>query len=237
MGRQAAAMGRLLERECGPAGKIRVLDCACGIGTQTLGLSIMGFSVAACDLSPRAIARARVEAQQRGIDLQLSVADMRDLSSVTGSNFDAIICMDNALPHLENNEQIIQAATQIRAKLRPGGLLMASIRHYDRLIEEKPVVQGPSFYSDQGHRRIVFQVWDWVDDRRYVFHIYITRETATGWQTVHASALYRAILRDELSTALDRTGFKNVRWLSPAESGFYQQIVLAEASGTGSVAV
>src|SRR2546421_709284 len=102
MARQAAAMGALLERECGPAGKIRVLDCACGIGTQTLGLSMLGFRVAACDLSPRAVARAQVEAQQRGLDLQLSVADMRDLSSVKGSNFDAIVCMDNALPHLES---------------------------------------------------------------------------------------------------------------------------------------
>src|SRR5687768_3845095 len=91
MARQAAAMSLLLERKCGPAGTIRILDCACGIGTQTLGLSKLGFTVAGCDLSPRAIARARVEAQERGLDLQLSVADMRDLSSVKGADFDAII--------------------------------------------------------------------------------------------------------------------------------------------------
>jgi glycine/sarcosine N-methyltransferase len=237
MARQASALGSILERECGLADKIRILDCACGIGTQALGLGKLGFTVAGCDVSPRAVARAQVEARQRGLDLHLSVADMLDLSSVKSGNFDAVICMDNALPHLESDEQILQAVKQIRAKLRPGGLLMASIRDYDRLIEDKPAVQGPVFYSDDNHRRIVFQVWDWIEDRRYVFHLYITRETSTGWQTLHAAATYRAILRNELTAALGRAKFKNIRWLSPAESAFYQPIVLAEADRTGSAAV
>jgi glycine/sarcosine N-methyltransferase len=106
---------------------------------------------------------------------------------------------------------------------------MASIRDYDRLIQERPVVQGPSFYSDQGKRRIVFQVWDWVDDRRYVFHLYITREHEQGWHTFHTSAVYRTLLRDEVSAALCRARFNNVRWIFEVESGFYQPIVLAEA--------
>jgi SAM-dependent methyltransferase len=171
------------------------------------------------------------------MDLQLAVADMRDLSSVGGAKFDAVICLDNAIPHLESNDEIIQAAIQIREKLRPGGFLIASIRDYDLLIKDKPIVHGPSFHSDQEHRRIVFQVWDWIDDRRYTFHLYITSQTAAGWQTVHAAAVYRAILRDELNVALERAGFKNVRWLSPVESGFYQPIVLAEADRSGSEAV
>ena len=90
---------------------------------------------------------------------------------------------------------------------------MASMRDYDRLIKERPVVQGPSFYSDEGRRRIVLQVWDWLDDRRY---------------TVHAAAVYRSLTRHELNTALNDVCFKNVRWLFPAESDFYQPIVLAE---------
>jgi glycine/sarcosine N-methyltransferase len=100
----------------------------------------------------------------------------------------------------------------------------------DRLMEERPVTQGPSFYSDQGRRRIVFQVWDWVDARRYIFHLYITRELSEGWQTFHTSARYRAVRRDAVIAALTQAGFKNGRWLTEAESGFYQPIVLAEAS-------
>jgi glycine/sarcosine N-methyltransferase len=71
----------------------------------------------------------------------------------------------------------------MRAKLRPGGTLLASIRDYDQPIGERPTVQGPAFYSDSDQRRIIFQVWDWADERRYTFHLYITRETPAGWNT------------------------------------------------------
>lgn len=227
--RQAAALSSILQGQGGLTTTARILDCACGIGTQSLGLAKMGFRVSGCDLSPRAIERARLEASRRKVDIQFSVADMLDLTSLGESHFDAVICMDNALPHLKSAEELLQAAKQFRARLRRGGLLMASIRDYDRLLEERPVTQGPWFYSDQGRRRIVFQVWDWIDARRYIFHLYITRELAEGWQTFHTSADYRAVRRDDVIAALTQGGFKNGRWLTVAESGFYQPIVVAEA--------
>jgi SAM-dependent methyltransferase len=233
--RQAEALASILKRECNSSVTIRILDCACGIGTQALGLAKRGFAVTASDLSPAAVARLRLEASQRGLDIPSFVADVIDLGSVPESNFDAVICMDNTLPHLESDEQLVRALGQIRIKLRPHGLLMASIRDYDRLVVEKPVVQGPAFYHDNGRRRIVVQIWDWLDELRYVFHLYITRETANGWQTFHSTAGYRAMKRDKLTNAMKQAGFRNVRWLFPTESGFYQPIVLAQADGRDSV--
>jgi glycine/sarcosine N-methyltransferase len=227
--RQAAVLGSILERECGPANSVRILDCACGIGTQSLGLARCGFRVTGADLSPRAIARARLELSTRGLDCALYVADMRDLSPVPETGFDAVISMDNALPHLLCEDDLVQAAREVGAKLRTGGMFVASIRDYDRLIEERPVVQGPSFFSDGGRRRIVFQVWDWMDERRYQFHLYITRDTPAGWQTHHGVSAYRAVLRDELTGILERAGFVKVRWVLPAESGFYQPVVIGVA--------
>jgi glycine/sarcosine N-methyltransferase len=225
--RQAAVLGPILERECGKAKLTRVLDCACGIGTQALGLAKLGFRVSGCDVSRGAVERARLEASRRGLELQLSGADMLDLGSLEDSGFDAVVCLDNALPHLESAEQLFQAATQIRRKLRPKGLFMASIRDYDRLIQERPAVQGPWFYSDQGQRRIVFQIWDWLDERRYTFHLYVTREVGKEWTTFHTAATYRAVLRDELADVLRQAGFNDVRWLLPVESGFFQPLILA----------
>jgi len=88
-------------------------------------------------------------------------------------------------------------------------------------------VQGPAFYSDSGRRRIVFQIWDWIDERRYRFHLYITRSTESAWQTFHFTSTYRAVLRSELQHILEQAGFTSVRWLSPSESGFYQPIFVA----------
>ncbi len=236
--RQGAALGAILERECGPPGTgqsgigrpVRLLDCACGIGTQVLGLANHGFKTTACDLSPSSVERVRVEADKRGLKVQLFVANMLDLSVIPDGDFDAVICMDNALPHLEDDEQLFQALTQIRGKLRAGAVFMASIRNYDSLVQERPLVQGPAYYTDQGKRRIVHQVWDWIDARRYAFHLYITREVEDGWRTQHYVSRYRAVLREELNPILQAAGFTKCRWLFEKESGYHQPIVLGTAN-------
>ena len=164
--------------------------------------------------------------------MRVFVSDMLDLTEVPDEEFDAVICMDNALPHLESEEQLLRAAVQMRRKLRPDALFMASIRDYDSLVQEKPVVHGPNFYSDSKGRRIVHQVWDWLDDRRYTFHLYITREIQDRWESQHYVSNYRSIMRDELSQILARSGFADCRWIRADESGFYQPIVLAKASSS-----
>lgn len=227
--RQGRTLARVLRENCQVPHGARILDCACGIGTQSLGLAGQGFHVSACDVSPKAIERAIREASQKNLDIQFSVASMLDLSCFADTRFEAVICVDNALPHLETPQQLIRAAEQIRGRLSTGGSFLASIRDYDSLISQRPAVQGPSFYVDQGKRRIVFQVWDWLDERHYDFHLYITREVANGWDTFHTSARYRALRRDEVTEALTSAHFTQVRWLFPDESGFYQPIVLAVA--------
>ncbi len=230
MAKQAAVLGPILARASSTAMPLSILDCACGIGTQALGLARNGFRVTGTDLSPRAIERARREASARSLNLHFHVADMLRLNRVPQRGFDAVICIDNSLPHFSSEEDLTEAATQMRKKLRPGGIFAASIRDYDHLIEERPSVQPPCFFSDGAGRRIVFQLWDWIDERRYDVHLYITwNDRAGGWQTQHAISTYRAVLRDELTHTLERAGFMRVRWLLPLETGFYQPLVLAEA--------
>jgi len=225
--RQATVLGGILHHESGDRLPVRVLDIACGIGTQSLGLAMKGFDVEGCDISSGAIQRARSEALKKGLKVPFSVANMLQLSVIARSSFDAVICIDNALPHLESNEQLLQAAQQACAKLRVGGSFIGSIRDYDRLVVERPTAQGPSFFSDGGKRRFVFQIWDWLDERRYRFHLYITRSTESGWNTFHFTSAYRAVLRSELRDILEQAGFTNVRWLLPSDSGFYQPIFIA----------
>src|SRR5262245_14114776 len=76
--RQRDVLARLLPA---PATGRRVLDCACGIGTQTIGLAMLGFSVEGSDLSDAAINRARREATARGLKVDFRVDDMRTLST------------------------------------------------------------------------------------------------------------------------------------------------------------
>lgn len=229
--RQATVLGGILQRQCGDRRPIRVLDCACGIGTQSLGLAMKGFEVEGCDISSGAVERASAEALKRRLAIRFSVADMLHLTAVERSGFDAVIAIDNSLPHLDSDQLLLEAAQQVHAKLRAGGSFMGSIRDYDRLVVEKPTSEGPSFYSDRDRRRIVFQVWDWRDERRYRFHLYITRSTPSEWQTFHFTSTYRAVLRSELGNILMRAGFTNVRWMLPSDTGFYQPIFVAHRNG------
>jgi hypothetical protein len=141
------------------------------------------------------------------------------LTEIPDGDFDAVVCMDNALPHFESDEELFEAATQIRRKLRAGASFMGSIRDYDSLVQERPVMQGPTFYSDQGSRRIVHQVWDWSDERRYAFHLYITSEVQGAWETQHYVSKYRAVLREEFSRILEAAGFVGCRWILTADPG------------------
>ena len=104
---------------------------------------------------------------------------------------------------------------------------MASIRDYDNLILRRPAIQRPAFYGDRGARRIVHQVWDWIDEARYTLHLFITTQSDQAWTTHHFVSEYRALQRSELTKVLQSAGYQDVRWLMPAESGFYQALVLA----------
>jgi SAM-dependent methyltransferase len=209
-------------------GPLKILDCACGIGTQALGFASRGHHVVASDLSPAAVARAKREAESRGLEISFHASDMTSLAEIEDRNFDVVAALDNALPHLAR-EQIAAAVCAMGSKLKPGGLLLASIRDYDALIEQRPTIQEPGFYGLAGARRIVHQVWDWIDEDRYAVHLYITVQTDEGWKAHHFVSEYRCLLRDELSTALAEAGLREIRWLMPGESGFYQPLVLARS--------
>jgi 2-polyprenyl-3-methyl-5-hydroxy-6-metoxy-1,4-benzoquinol methylase len=97
--RQAATLNPLLHSVL-PRTPLRILDCACGIGTQAIGFAQAGHDVVASDLSPAAIARAGREAETRGVSISFAVADMTSLAEVKESGFDVVAALDNALPHL-----------------------------------------------------------------------------------------------------------------------------------------
>ena len=223
--RQANVLGPLLETRIGTT-PLRVLDCACGIGTQAIGIAGRGHTVVAADLSNAAVRRAEHETRKRGLDMEFHVADMRDLSALPESVFDAVLVGDNSLPHLLSDADLRQALKNIALRLTPGGILLATIRDYDSLLYTRPSFQGPAFYSENGTRRIVHQVWDW-DDNQYVFHLYLTWNSDSFWTTKHYASRYRALRRQELTKNLIASGFHKIEWLMPEAASFYQPIVLA----------
>jgi SAM-dependent methyltransferase len=155
---------------------------------------------------------------------------MRKLSEQVPGTFDVVLACDNALPHLLTDDDLHLATANIARKLRPGGLFLASIRDYDRLVQLRPASEMPRIFDGSGGRRITFQVWDWAPDgERYRLHQFLLRQTAQGWQTDHFETEYRALLRGDLISALHAAGLEQVRWHEPDTTGYNQPIVTARA--------
>ena len=225
--RQGRVIDALLRTRCG-AGPLQVLDCACGIGTQAIGLAALGHHVTGSDLSPAAVERARREVLKRGLEAEFHVSDMTQLAEVSSDPFDVVIAFDNALPHL-SADQLLLAAQAFRRVLRAGGMFIAGIRNYDELIRSRPTVMGPSFIGTPGARRIVHQVWDWTGTETYDAHLYISLEQQEGWKSLHFVSKYRCLLRAEIDAALRSAGFAEIEWVMPEASGSYQPVVTARA--------
>jgi glycine/sarcosine N-methyltransferase len=223
---QADVLARLLPP---PSSDVPILDCACGIGTQAIGLALKGYRIEGRDLSPASIARANREAATRGLTANFRMDDMRHLSTAALGGYGAVIAMDNAIPHLQSDADILAALSCMRARLRTNGVLLISLRDYGPLLAERPTGTPASFYRDGAFRRIVHQVWDWVDDRRYVVHLFITCERCDGWEIRHFVGTYRAVMPLEIAQFASQVGFKDARVLGPAETGYYQPIVCAVA--------
>src|SRR5499427_1724685 len=134
MRRQGLIIARLLP----PSERGAILDAACGIGTQSLPLSALGYSVEGSDVSVAAIARAKRECAARGLRCEFRVDDMRTLTTAPTSRYAAVIAMDNALPHLESDDDLVTALSAMRSRLLPRGKVIISVRDYESFLKDRP---------------------------------------------------------------------------------------------------
>jgi SAM-dependent methyltransferase len=112
-----------LARQHGLSGT-RVLDVGCGTGKSFMPLARLGYSVAACDLSPAMAARARRRGRAHGV--RVRVADMRRLPLLY-PGADLVTCLDDAVNYLLQPGDLRAALAGMRRNLRPGGLLVFDV--------------------------------------------------------------------------------------------------------------
>ena len=221
---QAAMLDRLF-REQGFDRSASVLDCACGIGTQAIGLAALGYSVTASDISDGELAEAKVRAAGNHAEVRFEHADFRALEETFPEPFDIVICMDNALPHMLTEDDLAAAVQSITNQMAAGGILVASIRDYDALLAEKPPYSPPYIHRTDKGKRVSFQTWNW-EGERYRLTQYIIDDEET-LQIHKFDCEYRATRREELTKLLLASGCSRVAWKFPEETGFYQPIVVA----------
>lgn len=204
----------------------RILDCACGIGTQAIGLAALGYFVTASDISTEELAQAKRRARENGVSIRFERADFCALTETFSEKFDVVIAMDNALPHMLKAEPLEKAVKSIVNQLTAGGIFIASIRDYDALLKEKPAYSPPYIHKTEKGQRVSFQTWDW-DGESYRLTQYII-EDEDNLQTGRFVCEYRATRREELTKLLLAAGCREIIWKFPEETEFYQPIVIAK---------
>ena len=204
----------------------RILDCACGIGTQAIGLAALGYPVTASDISDGELAEAAARAGKNGVQIRFAHADFCALSDVFSEQFDIVIAVDNALPHMRTSEALKTAVGSIVDRVRPGGIFVASIRDYDALLTDKPPYSPPYIHKTDRGQRVSFQTWDWNGDH-YQLTLYLIDDEG-NLRIDKFVCEYRATRRAELTDHLLSGGCSEVVWKFPEETGFYQPVVIAK---------
>ena len=203
----------------------RILDCACGIGTQAIGIAALGYPVTASDISSGELAEAKRRASENHVSIRFEHADFCALSETFSEPFDIIICIDNALPHMLSASALATAIESITNQLEKGGMFVASIRDYDALLAEKPPYSPPYIHKTGNGQRVSFQTWTWHDDHYKLIQYIIDDEKTLAISKFECE--YRATRRAEITELLLANGCRDVQWLFPEETGFYQPIVVA----------
>ena len=204
----------------------RVLDCACGIGTQAIGLASFGYHVTASDISDGELAEAKERAAKNNVTIRFEHADFCALSETFSEPFDIVIAMDNALPHMLSKSALNAAVQSITNQIVTGGMFVASIRDYDALLMDKPPYSPPYIHKTEKGQRVSFQTWTWDDDHYKLVQYIIDDENTL--QISKFECEYRATRREELTNLLLSNGCSHVEWKFPEETGFYQPIVIAK---------
>jgi SAM-dependent methyltransferase len=223
IGRQSRGLASVLAEFGVPPGA-DLLDAACGIGTQALGLAQLGYGVTASDLSPRAVARARDEAAKRGLAIAFEVADLRRLSSVFARQFPAVIACDNAIPHLLSDAEVRVTFVECRRLLEPGGVLLISVRDYASIERRNPDHHSYGTRIVDGCTYTAEQIWHWIGNH-YDLTLRLTEQHGAEPAVVREfHSRYYAIDLSTLERLLFEAGFASV---DRRDEHFFQPLFVA----------
>ena len=220
--RQAAQLDKLIREHWGNDVQT-ILDVSCGMGTQALGLAGLNYQVTASDLSPAAVARAKQEAQKRGLAIPFSVADMRQAYSHHQQQFGVVISCDNAVPHLLTDADILQAFQQFYESLRPGGGVIITVRDYEKEEQQGIQLKPERVRVEDGTRYILLQVWEFEGDI-YEMSMYLVKDDRSGECTTQVMrAKYYAVGTTRLLALLAKAGFEDVKRI---DGVFFQPVLV-----------
>ena len=202
----------------------QILDAACGIGTQTIGLAEKGYQMTASDISAGELEKARWESDRRNLNIDFCIADMRALQQTLPTKFDLVIACDNAIPHLLSDDEILQAFREFYKVTTDYGGCMISVRDYDVMERGGRRIYPRTVHDVADGKIVVFDCWEF-DGNFYDITMYIVEDTGQQTATTHVirGGRYYCVSIPVLEGLMNEAGFKTVITL---RDRFFQPLIL-----------
>ncbi|HEX4000565.1 MAG TPA: class I SAM-dependent methyltransferase [Pirellulales bacterium] len=128
-----------------------VLDCGCGTGENALYFAAHGRQVIGIDFLDEPIRRARLKANERGVNAKFLVRDALALGEMS-ERFDNAI--DSGLFHTFSDENRPRYVAGLKSVLKPGGRLFLLC-----FSDEEPGTQGPRRIAQRELRAAFADGW------------------------------------------------------------------------------
>ena len=203
-----------LERQLRAVQARRILDVGTGTGKHSLWLAQHGYEVVGTDPSEEMLRQARSSADDAP-GVRFIRAGLGDHAAKVGGQFDAIICLGNTVPHVLNESELLSALCDLRAVLRPGGVLVVQILNYDRILAGRQRFLGLSAGLEGPDELLFFRFYDYPEHLEpgslLTFNVVVLRRTSAGWHWRVDSTRLQPIRSGQLECLLLTAGFGEVR--------------------------
>ena len=138
-----------------------ILDCACGIGSEAISLARQGYAVSGSDLSAGLVERARVRAQEAGVEVRFAACSWEELPQrFADERFDLVLCLGNSISHSPDPEAMQRSLGAMREVLKDGGMLVVDSRNWEKLRRERPRFTTPDRVIERGGKKCVtIRLW------------------------------------------------------------------------------
>ena len=199
----------------------RVLDIACGTGSHAIELERLGYDVVGTDISEDMLTRAREKARDASSAVHFECQDMRALD-VASRPFDAVLCLFDAIGHVQTTAAIKQTFRAVHRHLRDDGLFVLEFWHAAAMAGHHDPLRVRRLTTERGEIvRLSETTVDLAQQCATVQHaIYDLRRDGT-YQTAVERQINRFFSLQEMSALLDDCRFdvlKHYSGYSPDEN-------------------
>ncbi len=184
-----------------------VLDCACGTGHELILFSSLGCEVQGTDLSDSMLEQAQKNLSEANLQIPLKKIDFRYLDEHFKAQFDAVVCLSNAINEPLKDAETLRALQSMKTVLKDGGILIFDQGQTDATMKNPP--KYDPIVNDRDFSRLFTIEYS---DKQMEVHIFDFLHSDKKRDFKHSSFRIRIRLQDSWKQMLNQAGFKKAEY-------------------------